>query len=166
MSLSHLYLAAGQHLRKKQRTSFSDSAIALCTIRISPSSRVGVGLSFDQVPLKTVCAGLPTCGSCHSRWSSPAFIHKSCSSLPLFPRIHVLPLLHRAFYNRGKAFHFRQMTRPPLALPLSVLPMLPRHRPTMLRAYGVFTRRSFLVVPSSPLAVWVGCPSLLRSVRL
>lgn len=29
MSLSHLCLAAGQHLRKKRRTSFSDSAIAL-----------------------------------------------------------------------------------------------------------------------------------------
>lgn len=29
MSLSHICLAAGQHLRKKRRTSFSDSAIAL-----------------------------------------------------------------------------------------------------------------------------------------
>jgi hypothetical protein len=35
------------------------------------------------------------------------------------------PLLHRAFSNRGKAFHFRQMTRPPLALPPSGLPFLP-----------------------------------------
>ena len=79
------------------------------------------------------------------------------------------PLLHRAFSNRGKAFHFRQMTRPPLALPpsgLPFLPMLPRRRPTTLRACGVFARRSLPVVPSSPLAVWAGCPSLLRSVRL
>ncbi|KAF3969092.1 hypothetical protein CMV_007081 [Castanea mollissima] len=35
------------------------------------------------------------------------------------------PLLHRAFSNRGKAFHFRQMTWPPLALPPSGLPFLP-----------------------------------------
>ena len=44
--------------------------------------------------------------------------------------------------------------------------MLPRHRPTTLRACGVFAGRSLPVVPSSPLAVWAGCPSLLRSVRL
>ncbi|KAL2932100.1 Glutamate dehydrogenase A2 [Bienertia sinuspersici] len=44
--------------------------------------------------------------------------------------------------------------------------MLPRRRPTPLRACGVFARRSLPVVPSSPLAVWAGCPSLLRSVRL
>ncbi|KAI3828475.1 hypothetical protein L1987_02576 [Smallanthus sonchifolius] len=61
------------------------------------------------------------------------------------------------------------MTRPPPALPpsgLPFLPMLPRRRPTTLRACGVFARRSLPVVPSSPLAVWAGCPSLLRSVRL
>ncbi|KAL0373988.1 UNVERIFIED_CONTAM: hypothetical protein Sradi_3314500, partial [Sesamum radiatum] len=48
------------------------------------------------------------------------------------------------------------MTRPPLALPpsgLPFLPMLPRRRPTTLRACGVFARRSLPVVPSSPLAV-------------
>ncbi|CAN1854782.1 hypothetical protein LINPERHAP1_LOCUS41450, partial [Linum perenne] len=59
------------------------------------------------------------------------------------------------------------MTRPPLALPpsgLPFLPMLPRRRPTTLRACGVFARRSLPVVPSSPLAVWAGCPSMLRSV--
>ena len=44
--------------------------------------------------------------------------------------------------------------------------MLPRRRPTTLRACGVFARRSLPVVPSSPLAGWAGCPSLLRSVRL
>lgn len=44
--------------------------------------------------------------------------------------------------------------------------MLPRRRPTTLHACGVFARRSLPVVPSSPLAVWAGCPSLLRSVRL
>ncbi|KAL2940417.1 C5a anaphylatoxin chemotactic receptor 1 [Bienertia sinuspersici] len=33
--------------------------------------------------------------------------------------------------------------------------MLPRRMPTLLRACGVFARRSLLVVPSSPLAVWV-----------
>nr|GEY18453.1 hypothetical protein [Tanacetum cinerariifolium] len=48
------------------------------------------------------------------------------------------PLLHMAFFNR----------------------------PTMLRAYGAFARRSLSVVPSSPLAIWAGCPSLLHSVRL
>ncbi|GMH31832.1 hypothetical protein Nepgr_033676 [Nepenthes gracilis] len=61
------------------------------------------------------------------------------------------------------------MTWPLLALPPSgflFLPMLPRRRPTTLRACGVFARRSLPVVPSSPLAVWAGCPSLLRSVRL
>ncbi|KAM3308788.1 hypothetical protein P3S67_010532 [Capsicum chacoense] len=36
----------------------------------------------------------------------------------------------------------------------------------MLRACGVFARRSLPVVPSSPLAVWAGCPSLLRSLFL
>ncbi|PHT56426.1 hypothetical protein CQW23_04912 [Capsicum baccatum] len=44
--------------------------------------------------------------------------------------------------------------------------LLPRHRPTTLRACGVFARRSLPVVPSSPLAVWAGCPSLLRSLLL
>ncbi|KAH0676797.1 hypothetical protein KY290_025756 [Solanum tuberosum] len=34
--------------------------------------------------------------------------------------------------------------------------MLPRRRPTTLRACGVFARRSLPVVPSSPLAVWAG----------
>ncbi|GAV88854.1 LOW QUALITY PROTEIN: hypothetical protein CFOL_v3_32275, partial [Cephalotus follicularis] len=70
MSLSHLCLFVGQHLRK-QRTSFNESAIAL-TIRISPSSWVGVGRSFNQIPLKTVCEGLPACGSRHLRWHSLA----------------------------------------------------------------------------------------------
>ncbi|KAH0710053.1 hypothetical protein KY284_011480 [Solanum tuberosum] len=38
--------------------------------------------------------------------------------------------------------------------------------PTTLRTCGVFARRSLPVVPSSPLAVWAGCPSLLRSFKL
>ncbi|KAK7296922.1 hypothetical protein VNO77_49354 [Canavalia gladiata] len=50
--------------------------------------------------------------------------------------------------------------------PFPTYAMLPRHRPTTLRACGVFAGRSLPVVPSSPLAVWAGCPSLLRSVRL
>ncbi|KAF5782638.1 hypothetical protein HanRHA438_Chr11g0511021 [Helianthus annuus] len=37
---------------------------------------------------------------------------------------------------------------------------------TTLCTCGVFARRSLPVVPSSPLVVWAGCPSLLRSVRL
>jgi hypothetical protein len=56
-------------------------------------------------------------------------------------------------------FHFRQMTRPPLALTpsgLTLLPMLPRRRPTTLRACGVFARQSLPVVPSSPQAVFMG----------
>ncbi|KAA8521779.1 hypothetical protein F0562_012452 [Nyssa sinensis] len=44
--------------------------------------------------------------------------------------------------------------------------MLPRRRLTTLYVYDIFARRSLPVVPSSPLAVWAGCPSLLRSVRL
>ncbi|KAL3537795.1 hypothetical protein ACH5RR_001161 [Cinchona calisaya] len=44
--------------------------------------------------------------------------------------------------------------------------MLSRCRPTMLCAYGIFSRHSLPVVPSSSLAVWSGCPSLLRSVRV
>ncbi|KAK7322027.1 hypothetical protein VNO80_34000 [Phaseolus coccineus] len=48
--------------------------------------------------------------------------------------------------------------------PFPTYAMLPRHRPTTLRACGVFAGRSLPVVPSSPLAVWAGCPSLLRSV--
>ena len=64
------------------------------------------------------------------------------------------------------SFHFRQMTRPPLALtPSGLPPMLPRRRPPTLRACGVFARRSLPVVPSSPLALWV-VPPLLRYVRL
>nr|GFA95899.1 hypothetical protein [Tanacetum cinerariifolium] len=53
---------------------------------------------------------------------------------------------------------------PPSGLPF--LPMLPRRKPTTLQACGVFARRSLPVVPSSSLAVWAGCPSLLCSVRL
>ncbi|MED6225744.1 hypothetical protein PIB30_096650, partial [Stylosanthes scabra] len=48
---------------------------------IHPSSRVGTGRSFDQIPLKTVRAGLPACGSRHLRWPGPAFIHKSCNEI-------------------------------------------------------------------------------------
>ncbi|KAL3510530.1 hypothetical protein ACH5RR_029931 [Cinchona calisaya] len=44
--------------------------------------------------------------------------------------------------------------------------MLPLRRPTTLRACGIFARRSLPVVPSSPLAVWASCPSLLRSIRM
>uniref|UniRef100_A0A3Q7EFH2 Uncharacterized protein n=1 Tax=Solanum lycopersicum TaxID=4081 RepID=A0A3Q7EFH2_SOLLC len=44
--------------------------------------------------------------------------------------------------------------------------MLTARRPTTLRTCNVFARRSFPVVPSSPLAVWAGCPSLLRSFKL
>ncbi|KAK4772212.1 hypothetical protein SAY86_013987 [Trapa natans] len=44
--------------------------------------------------------------------------------------------------------------------------MIPRRRPTTLRACGVFAKRSLPVVLSSPLAVWADCPSLLRSLRL
>ncbi|GFP92106.1 hypothetical protein PHJA_001354700 [Phtheirospermum japonicum] len=44
--------------------------------------------------------------------------------------------------------------------------MLPRRRPTTLRTCVVFARRSLPAVPSSQLAVWAGCPSLMRSVRL
>ncbi|CAH1430252.1 unnamed protein product [Lactuca virosa] len=61
------------------------------------------------------------------------------------------------------------MTRPSLALPpsgLPFLPMLPRRRPTTLRTCSIFARRSLPVMPSSPLAVWAGCPSLLCSVKL
>ncbi|CAN0901438.1 hypothetical protein LINGRAHAP2_LOCUS21421 [Linum grandiflorum] len=39
--------------------------------------------------------------------------------------------------------------------------MLPRGRPTTLRTYDVFVRQSLPVVPSSPLAVWAGCSSML-----
>src|SRR5262249_61106180 len=80
---------------------------------------------------------------------APSFSQNSCASLYFIG----------PFTNRGKACHFRQMTRPPLALPpsgLPFLPMLPRRRPTTLRACGVFARRSLPVVPSSPLAVWAG----------
>jgi len=63
----------------------------------------------------------------------------------------------------ARTFHFSQMTRLPLALPpsgLPFLPMLPRRRPTTLRACGVFARRSLPVVPSSPQAVCMGGLSL------
>ncbi|CAN0930417.1 hypothetical protein LINGRAHAP2_LOCUS37563 [Linum grandiflorum] len=56
------------------------------------------------------------------------------------------------------------MTRPPLALPpsgLPFLPMLPRRRPTTLRACGVFARRSLPVVMITPgyaLAPLTGTP--------
>ncbi|CAN6487197.1 unnamed protein product [Victoria cruziana] len=67
---------------------------------------------------------------------------------------------------KPRTFHFCQMTQPPLALtPSELPPMLPWHRPPMLRACGIFTRRSLPVVPSSPLALWV-VPPLLRYVRL
>ncbi|EEF49130.1 conserved hypothetical protein [Ricinus communis] len=44
--------------------------------------RVGVGRSFDQIPLKTVRAGVPACGSRHSRWSSLAASIWGQSSTP------------------------------------------------------------------------------------
>ncbi|KAF3772035.1 hypothetical protein EJ110_NYTH58925 [Nymphaea thermarum] len=72
----------------------------------------------------------------------------------------------RVIRVKPRTFHFRQMTRPPLALtPSGLPPMLPRRRPPTLRACGVFARRSLPVVPSSPLALWV-VPPLLRYVRL
>ncbi|PHT51439.1 hypothetical protein CQW23_11186 [Capsicum baccatum] len=50
--------------------------------------------------------------------------------------------------------------------PFPLYGMLPRRRPTTLRACGVFARRFLPVVPSSLLAVWAGCPSLLCSLLL
>ena len=83
------------------------------------------------------------------------------------------PLLHRAFFKRfivqSLPFPSNDPASPgssTVRAPFPPYGMLPRRRPTTLRACGVFARRSLPVVPSSPLAVWAGCPSLLRSVRL
>ncbi|QHN95485.1 uncharacterized protein DS421_18g610070 [Arachis hypogaea] len=88
---------------------------------IHPSSRVGAGRSFDQIPLKTVRAGLPACGSRHSRWPGPAFIRKSCSEIET--------ARPRKLIRVGKSFHFRQMTRPPgsstVRAPFPTYAMLP-----------------------------------------
>lgn len=80
------------------------------------------------------------------------------------------PLLHRAFSNRGKAFHFRQMTRPPLALPPSGLPFLPMlcspaqaYHASRLRRFRQTVFASSAILPAGCIG---GCPSLLRSVRL
>ena len=54
----------------------------------------------------------------------------------------------------SKAFHLRQMTRPPLALPLFGLPFLPmflRRMPTTLRACSVFARRARYVLSTKKL---------------
>ncbi|CAN6455506.1 unnamed protein product [Victoria cruziana] len=41
--------------------------------------------------------------------------------------------------------------------------MLPRRRPPTLRACGIFARQSLPVVPSSPLALWVDPPTLVKT---
>ncbi|KAG6467660.1 hypothetical protein ZIOFF_074503 (mitochondrion) [Zingiber officinale] len=68
-----------------------------CRSGMYPSSRVGAGRSVGLLPLKTVRAGLPACGSRHSRWPSPAFIRKSCSEMetarPRKSRSHVALLV-------------------------------------------------------------------------
>lgn len=163
---------------------------------------MGAGRSFDQIPLKTVRAGLPACGSRHSRWPSPAFIRKSCSEIetarprklirvsaalsvvPLTLSIHLICFISPYFsrnsctslYSIGPSLIGKSLPFPSndpaspgsstVRAPFPPYAMLPRRRPTTLRACGVFARRSLPVVPSSPLAVWAGCPSLLRSVRL
>ena len=83
------------------------------------------------------------------------------------------PLLHRAFFKRFIVQSLPFPSNDPASPGSSTVPapfppyaMLPRRRPTTPRACGVFTRRSLPVVPSSPLAVWAGCPSLLRSFKL
>ncbi|KAK7296464.1 hypothetical protein VNO77_46967 [Canavalia gladiata] len=140
--------------------SLAPPVISFYDMLLSPSSRVGAGRSFDRIPLKTVRAGLPACGSRHSRWPSPAFIRKSCSEIETArPRKLI----------RGKSLPFPSNDPAPpgsstVQAPFPTYAMLPRHRPTTLRACGVFAGRSLPVVPSSPLAVWAGCPSLLRSV--
>ncbi|KAK6803457.1 hypothetical protein RDI58_001241 [Solanum bulbocastanum] len=142
------------------------------------------GAAFDQIPLKTVHAGLSACGSRHSRWPSPAFIRKSCSEIEIAqPRklIRVLaPFLSKnsstspysigpSLIGKSLPFQSNDPASPGSSTVLAPFPpygMLPRRRPTMLRACGIFARRSLPVVPSSPLAVWAGCPSLLRSFKL
>ncbi|KAF1856891.1 hypothetical protein Lal_00001827 [Lupinus albus] len=62
------------------------------------------------------------------------------------------------------------MTRPPpgsstVQAPFPTYAMLPRHRPTTLRACGVFAGRSLPVVPSSPLAVWAVRPPPCRGTK-
>ncbi|KAK9160630.1 hypothetical protein Syun_006971 [Stephania yunnanensis] len=82
--------------------------------------------------------------------------------LPLFPRIHE-PL------GKNLPFPSNDPTSPGSSIVWAPFPpyaMLPQRKPTTLRACGIFARRSMPVVPSSPLAVWAGCPSLQRSVRL
>lgn len=158
---------------------------------------MGAGRSFDQIPLKTVRAGLPACGSRHSRWPSPAFIRKSCSEIetarprklirvsaalsvvPLTLSIHFISFSKNSctsLYSIGPSLIGKSLPFPSndpaspgsstVRAPFPPYAMLPRRRPTTLRACGVFARRSLPVVPSSPQAVWAGCPSLLRSVRL
>lgn len=64
------------------------------------------------------------------------------------------PLLHRAFSNRGKAFHFRQMTRPPLALPPSGLPP---YAPTAQAYHASRLRRFRQTVFASSAILPAGC---------
>lgn len=93
---------------------------------------------------------------------APSFSKNSCISL----------------YSIGPSFSLRGKSLPfpsndpaspgysTVRAPFPPYAMLSRRRPTTLRACGLFARRSLPVVPSSPLAVWADCPSLLRFVRI
>ncbi|KAK7315027.1 hypothetical protein VNO77_33559 [Canavalia gladiata] len=92
---------------------------------------------------------------------NPAFIRKSYSEIETArPR----KLIH------GKSLSLSSNDSTPgsstVQAPFLTHAMLSRHRPTTLRTCGVFVERFLPVVPSSSLAVWADCPSLLRSVRL
>lgn len=76
------------------------------------------------------------------------------------------------FSHRGKSFHFRQMTRPPLALlPTVRAPFTPYAPPAQayhasrLRRFRQTVFASSAILPAGCMG-GLSCPSLLRSVRL
>ncbi|KAK4363268.1 hypothetical protein RND71_018509 [Anisodus tanguticus] len=93
------------------------------------------------------------------------------SSLPLFSKNSSTSLYSIGPSLIGKSLQFPSNDpashgSSTVRAPFSPYGMLPQRRPTTLRACDIFARRSLPVVPSSPLAVWTGCPSLLRSFKL
>ncbi|KAL3524903.1 hypothetical protein ACH5RR_013275, partial [Cinchona calisaya] len=112
---------------------------------------------------------------------APSFLVKTGPSLTKVPNFKGIPakmtdlaIGTRPSYNTKKRKKSIDSPSPPSLRPcrssirasFARYDMLPQCRPTTLHAYCVFARRSLPVVPSSPLAVWAGCPSLRRSVRL
>ncbi|GKB89011.1 hypothetical protein Tco_0961283 [Tanacetum coccineum] len=101
--------------------------------------------------------------STHSPVSRTAQVSVRLRMRTSFPSAHS-PFTRFSKQRRKGGQQASQAILPPSGI--LFLPMLHGAGLTRFALCGVCARRSLPVVPSSPLAVWAGCPSLLRSVRL